>query len=441
MTRSGTNEFHGDVFAYGTNERLGANVPLVQSLRYENEQYGLSLGGPIVQDRLLFFLASEVQQRTIPARGPYVGQGPMGESMLPVSTADISRFSKLLSADGLDGGTAGAVTNANPSSAAFLRLDAPLSRWNSRITARASYSHGDSSIFARPTALAPTNCPTNACFPLSSLQHSRWVDKRSAGFQFVSNFASGAYNELLVGYTGVVSGFRPTAKEPLVLVTVPGNRAALPPSCSRARTRSRPGRETPVGRRSSPTICRSRRERTASRPVSRRRLFDLRAFQQRGAYGVWEFASLDSLQAGIASRYRVTRDTGSTTAANGGYGAAYVSDEWDASPRLSLTLGLRSDVPLVLGEPSIRERRRLGSSPAHRRAPVSPSPVVAAARLHVRPDDCRRAHAVTGRRRAVHGAPRSLLVVRRVFRVRARPADASMRISFIRRRPGTVIQS
>jgi hypothetical protein len=346
VTKGGTNEFHGDVFAYGTNEGLGANVPLVQNLRYDNEQYGLSLGGPVVQDRLLFFLASEVQQRTIPASGPYVGQGPMGESMLPVSTADISRFSKLLSADGLDGGTAGAVTNANPSSAAFLRLDAPLSRWNSRITARASYSHGDSSIFARPTALAPTNCPTNACFPLSSLQHSRWVDKRSAGFQFVSNLASDAYNELLVGYTGVVSGFRPAAKEPLVLVTVPGTDGS--PAVLQSGTH-----EIATGQRNASWTTEFTDNLSFSAGAHRitaglsAQLFDLRAFQERGAYGVWEFASLDSLQAGIASRYRVTRDTGSTTAAKGGYGAAYVSDEWDASPRLSLTLGLRSDLPLV----------------------------------------------------------------------------------------------
>src|SRR6185436_16751453 len=59
-------------------------------------------------------------------------------------------------------------------------------------------------------------------------------------------------------------------------------------------------------------------------------LFGLRAFQLRGAYGVWEFASLDSLEAGTASRYRVTRDTGSVTAASGAYQAVYLGDAWEA---------------------------------------------------------------------------------------------------------------
>src|SRR5215207_2305124 len=221
VTRSGTNELHGSVFGYGTNERLGPNVPLVRSARYEKQQFGVSLGGPIIRDRLLFFVSSELQRRTIPAIGPRVGEPASGQSSLPVSATDIARFQQLLSGYGLDGGSAAAVTNANPSSSTFLRLDAPIARWNSRITLRGNYGHADSSIFARPTALAPTNCAANACFPLSSLQHSRWVDKRSLAVQLLSNLPKGASNEFVAGYGGLVSGFRPTVMQPLILVTVP----------------------------------------------------------------------------------------------------------------------------------------------------------------------------------------------------------------------------
>ncbi len=172
------------------------------------------------------------------------------------------------------------------------------------------------------------------------------MDKRSTGVQFVSNFASGAYNELLVGYTGVVSGFRPTVDEPLVLVTVPGTGGS--PAVLQSGTH-----EIATGQRNASWTTEFTDNLSLSAGAHRitaglsTQVFNLRAFQQRGAYGVWEFASLDSLQAGVASRYRVTRDTGSITAANGGYGAVYVGDEWDATSRLSLTLGLRSDMPLV----------------------------------------------------------------------------------------------
>src|SRR5262249_31203923 len=60
-------------------------------------------------------------------------------------------------------------------------------------------------------------------------------------------------------------------------------------------------------------------------------------------------ASLDAFGLGTASHYRVTRDTGSVTAASGAYPAFYVGDEWDASSRLSLTLGLRADIPVLSG--------------------------------------------------------------------------------------------
>jgi len=350
VTRSGTNELQGNVFGYGTNERLGPNVPLVRNAQYDKQQFGISLGGPFVRDRFFFFLSSELQRRTIPALGPSVGQSPAGQSTLPASETDIARFQQLLSGYGLDGGSAGAVTNENPSSSTFLRLDAPIARWNSRITLRGNYGHADSSIFARPTTLAPTNCPTSGCFSLSSLQHSRWVDKWSVAAQLVSNFAHGAYNELQAGYTGLTSGFRPTVRQPLILVTVPGTSGS--PVVLQSGTH-----EIATGQRNETSTAEltdnlsiSAGPHRVTFGVSAQR-FDLDAFQLRGAYGVWEFGSLDSLEAGTASRYRITRDTGSVTAAHGAYHAVYVGDEWEASSRLSLTFGIRADHSALSAHP------------------------------------------------------------------------------------------
>jgi hypothetical protein len=350
VTRSGTNELHGSLFGYGTNEQLGPNVPFVRRARYEKEQFGLSVGGPIVRDKLLFFLSSELQRRVIPAVGPYIADGAASQSMVPVAPADVARFQQLLSARGLDAGSADAVSNPNPSSTVFLRLDAPVPRWNSRFTLRGSYGNADSSIFARPTTLAPTNCPTSACFPLSSLQHSRWVDKRTVAAQLMSNLPRGAYNELLVGYLDIVSGFRPTVDEPLILVTVPGT--AGTPAVLQAGTH-----EIATGQRNASWTTELTDNLSVSTGAHRvtvgasAQLFDLRAFQLRGAYGVWEFASLDSLATGAASRYRITRDTGSVTAVSGAYPSFYVGDEWEASSRLSLTLGLRADGSVLSARP------------------------------------------------------------------------------------------
>ncbi len=64
VTKSGTNEFHGEVFGQYTdkglaekdyiNKRLGRPEPA-----FERKQYGISLGGPIIKDKLFFFGAYE----------------------------------------------------------------------------------------------------------------------------------------------------------------------------------------------------------------------------------------------------------------------------------------------------------------------------------------------------------------------------------------------
>ena len=350
VTRSGTNALHGSVFGYFTNERLGPAVPYVRNLRYQKEQVGLSLGGPIVRDRVLFFVSSELQRRSIPAAGPYLGQFSPAGNALSVRITDIERFQQLLRARGLEAGSAGAVINPNPSSSTFLRLDAPVARWNSRFALRLNYGRADSSIFARPTMLAPTNCASTSCFPLSSLQHSRWLDKRSASLELVSNFANGAYNELTAGTTHLVTGFHPAVEEPLILVTVPGTGGV--PATLQAGTH-----EIATGQKNITATTEITDNLSFSTGAHRltvgasTQLFDLWAFQLRGSYGIWEFASLDSLQTGVAARYRITRDTGSVTAASGVSYAAYIGDAWDVSSRLALTLGLRADLATLSARP------------------------------------------------------------------------------------------
>jgi hypothetical protein len=55
-TRSGGNDFHGDVYGYLRNQRMDARNPLSSAkLPLTQAQYGVSLGGPIVRNRTFFF--------------------------------------------------------------------------------------------------------------------------------------------------------------------------------------------------------------------------------------------------------------------------------------------------------------------------------------------------------------------------------------------------
>ncbi|MEO0996539.1 MAG: TonB-dependent receptor [Pseudomonadota bacterium] len=71
VTRSGTNEFHGDIFWDFTNDSLRAKTPREIELdnpkvETEDNQFGVSLGGPILRDRLHFFVAYEGKRNETP---------------------------------------------------------------------------------------------------------------------------------------------------------------------------------------------------------------------------------------------------------------------------------------------------------------------------------------------------------------------------------------
>lgn len=60
VTKSGTNNYHGTAFGNFRDKRAGgANFPGGQDLPFQRNVFGGSLGGPVVKDRLFFFLAGE----------------------------------------------------------------------------------------------------------------------------------------------------------------------------------------------------------------------------------------------------------------------------------------------------------------------------------------------------------------------------------------------
>ncbi len=70
VTKSGTNQIHGTVYYFNRNELFAANNPFatpdangaIVKNKLRNQQYGASIGGPIVKDRLFYFANYEKQQ-------------------------------------------------------------------------------------------------------------------------------------------------------------------------------------------------------------------------------------------------------------------------------------------------------------------------------------------------------------------------------------------
>ncbi|MGH9947642.1 MAG: TonB-dependent receptor [Pyrinomonadaceae bacterium] len=66
VTKSGTNEVHGEVFYFNRNRRLTSADAFGQKLNNAQNQFGGSIGGPIVRDRAFFFFGIEQNYLRVP---------------------------------------------------------------------------------------------------------------------------------------------------------------------------------------------------------------------------------------------------------------------------------------------------------------------------------------------------------------------------------------
>lgn len=70
VTKSGTNQFHGEVFEYLRNQIFNAknffNPPDQRIGAYKKHDFGFTLGGPIVKDKTFFFYSEEIRRESVP---------------------------------------------------------------------------------------------------------------------------------------------------------------------------------------------------------------------------------------------------------------------------------------------------------------------------------------------------------------------------------------
>ena len=88
-TKSGTNDFHGEVFGDWTDTRMRAMNPSEIAAKKKqpshDKEYGFSLGGPIIKDKAHFFLAYESKEYDTPIAVVPGAASPQLISQLPAS--------------------------------------------------------------------------------------------------------------------------------------------------------------------------------------------------------------------------------------------------------------------------------------------------------------------------------------------------------------------
>jgi hypothetical protein len=358
VTKSGTNEFRGGAsFTYRSNEDVLGFHLVGDELRgseFQVQQYGFHMGGPIIRDRLHFFVAPEFQQRTRPATGPYY-QGSTGVNEPAVSLDSLNTIAGIMQGYGFDVGTVGAVDNENPLTNLFGRLDFQLSPEH-RIVLRQIYNRSEDDSFFRNIGTYNNSALVQSSgFRFGSNTFSRVAKNSSTVGQIYSNFSNGMSNELIVGYSTIRDERNVPVQAPEISVGV--NMGGTVRAVTFGTEQFSPNNlldqdifeivnnfTMPVGNHTF----------TVGGRFDHTHIFN--NFAQ-GSFGVYKFDTIELLAAGTPTDYAVgyansRNDADIPADFRVQVFSLYGQDQWAVTDRLTVTAGLRADMPRFVDQPS-----------------------------------------------------------------------------------------
>lgn len=372
VTRSGTNRLEGSAYVQTRNENLAGKTPgdINGAARtslpdFSSNRYGVRLGGPIVRDRLFFFVNGELFRSKNPSAfdlGLY--EGDEG-ARLPL-LADV-----LNSELGYDPGGFGAKSSTLDDNKLLAKLD-----WNiadaHRLSIRHSYSHSDNTDAYASTASRINFANNSEVFPNTT---------NSTALEVNSRFGSRYANRLLLG-ANFVRDDRGFAGNPFPFVIINDGRGDI-------RLGSEPYSTGNILNQDQYSVTNNFNIFTGRHNITlglSGEFFNIKNLFLRQNFGQYTYNSMDDFLRSVcaagngtsaycqqlraemggtvtpvapssfARGYSLVDDvTGDASGAIAAFKAyqvgAYAQDELQATDRLRLTLGLRVDVPRITTKP------------------------------------------------------------------------------------------
>ncbi len=220
VTKSGTNEFHGTVYSFFRNENMTGdkiNGDQVFNGDLEQKQYGFSIGGPLVKNKLFFFANFEKDERTDlgSAWTPNTGSGTASQSR--VSESDLILVQDFLSGLGYDTGAYKGFTHATESVKGIFKLDWNIND-NNRLAVIYNFLDASKEKPAHPTALGFRG-PNASTLQFENAGYEINNELNSILFELNSNITDNVSNKLQVGYTSF-NDFRTSMSTPAPSFTI-----------------------------------------------------------------------------------------------------------------------------------------------------------------------------------------------------------------------------
>ena len=347
VTRSGSNRWGGLLSGYLEDQALtGKDEFGDRAQDFTTKELAFTLGGPIVRDRAAFFLDLGLQRELTPQAEPEIGTDTTGgadSAGVGIRYASVLRFQQILrDRYGFEAGTFDAVPFRVRGENLFAKLTLQPGV-NNRIELSHNYGHGIPQFTGNRTPYSVYTLSSGDAYALETINATRLTWTASNGGRLS--------NELSLARLGVRESQRARSELPEVQVTVDeGSLLAGQPAF--------------FGRSTSKQDLWELTDNLSWVAGDHQLTFGthgelahIRRLEVAQPLGHWDFGDLDSLEGGLANHY--FRTVPNPSKPEGGLGdyrvnqiGVYVQDRWTPTPRLTLTAGLRLDVPYVPTSPT-----------------------------------------------------------------------------------------
>ncbi|MBA9078230.1 MULTISPECIES: TonB-dependent receptor [Rufibacter] len=189
VTRSGTNNLEGSVYGFFRNENTVGKDPVTEqkAANFQDYQTGFRVGGPVVKDKLFFFLNGEITRRSEPLLNN------LGDPSSSVPREQVELISRTLNEKyGYDPGSYGPLDRRTESNKLFARLD-----WNINDRHQLTLRHNFVDAFDDNLSRGTTTFRfANNAYEFANVTNSTVAELRS-------RFSESVSNSLIVGYSRI----------------------------------------------------------------------------------------------------------------------------------------------------------------------------------------------------------------------------------------------
>ncbi len=354
VTKSGNNAFRGSAYTYyKDNNLVGKGAKGEKYAEQTTQTYGVTLGGPIVKDKLFFFVSGEYYKDETPAT-VYDSNNIKGFATQEQLTQIRNQYKALT---GYDAADFGQHTPETWSANVLARLDWNINN-NNKMMLR--YNYGGASLDRYSTS--------NSSYTFNDASFDQRNETHSLVFELQSRFSNSVSNELRAGWTRVRDWREAAAPDgaPNVSVTVNNtyeddkNRKTTvylgTEYCSYANQLD----QDIFTLTDNLTWYKGNHTVTFGTHNEFYRMYNVYA---QNATGGWSFNSIEDFMNNDANTFRYTYYNNDDLDEKGNWGAKfgaaqfgfYLQDEWRANDKFTWTYGLRLDIPVMFKKPSVNK--------------------------------------------------------------------------------------